>query len=247
MSDNGDTNTRLRTKYKDESEWELTTLGFHSVAHDLTEKPNTEYMTDEQKENLYPEFVLDGYYYSDIVTCTDYDNDRLIGILTGPDEDDPVGQATQEDILRAYAEQHYSDRHYTIRYVLLRRGHGQVATHYQWQLRVFNDHMNDFGPECWTTVLAVKKITVPKKGFYSIGFTESYMPTEYLLKTDFSEAFRAYMTCRGYEKEYGDDGMRVSLSIPVVDDEGGISLLSHDTNMCKAFEFTGDTQGEGEE
>ena len=247
MSDNEGTNTRLRENYKDDSEWKLTTLGFHSVAHDLTEKPNTEYMTDEQEEELYPEFVLDGRYYSDIVTCDQYHKDASIGILTGPDEDDPVGQATHEDILRAYAEARYKDRHYTIRCVLLRQGHGQVSTRYQWQLRVFNDDKHDFGPECWTTVLAVKEITVPKKGFYSIGFTERWCGTEYLLKTDFGESLRAYMSCRNYKKEYGNDGMDISLSIPVVDDEGGMTLLAHDTNYCKAFEFTNGEEGEEEE
>jgi len=247
MSDDNDTNTRLTTNYKDESEWRLTGLCFLSIAHDLTEKPNTEYMTDEQKEDLYPEFVLDGHYYSDIITRREYSKDGLIGILTGPDENDPVGYATDEDILRAYAESNYKDRHYTIRCVLLHRGHGQVATSYQWQLRVFNDHKHDYGPECWTTVLATKDITVPKKGFYSIGFTEQWCETEYLLKTDFGQALRAYMSCRDYEKEYGNDGMDISLSIPVVDDEGGMTLLAHDTNNCKAFDFTEDAQGDDEE
>ena len=148
MSDNEGTNTRLRENYLNKDEWNLTMLGFHHIAHGLTEKPNTEFMTDEQKEKLYPEFVLDGRYWSDIVTCDEYNKDETIGILTGPDEDDPVGQATQEDILRAYAEERYKDRHYSIRCVLLRRGHGQVSTRYQWQLRVFADDTNDFGPEC---------------------------------------------------------------------------------------------------
>jgi len=247
MSDDNGTNTRLTTNYKDESEWRLTALAFHYIAHDLTEEPNTTSMNDEQKENLYPEFVLAGSYYSDIVTRTEYDKDGLIGILTGPDEDDPVGWATDEDILRAYAEDRYRNRHYTIRCVLISRGHGQVGSRYQWQLRVFNDHKHDYGSDCFTIVLAVKDITVPKKGFYSIGFTEQWCETEYLLKTDFGQALRDYMSCRDYEKEFGDDGMAVSLSIPVVDDEGGITLLAHDTNNCKAFDFTEDAQGDEEE
>jgi len=241
------TDTMLRTNHKDESEWRLTGLCFLSIAHDLTEEPNTTSMSDEQKENLYPEFVLGGDYYSDIVTRTEYNKDGLVEILTGPDEDDPVGRATDEDILRTYAEDRYRGRHYTIRCIKISHGHGQVNSRYQWQLRVFNDHTHDFGPECWTTVLAVKEITVPKKGFYSIGFQERYMETEYMLKTDFGQALRDYMSCRDYEKEYGNDGMDISLSIPVVDDEGGMSLLAHDTNICKAFDFTEDAQGDGEE